>query len=310
MENKVKYTKLRKLYIRFVFSYTVKFSIAEFNLISELGKGNRMISEIAKALHISLSQAYKIAQKLSQKGILILSKGILQPEMKTHINMLITLLSKAANLSRPLSATGLQIYLALLEPKTIKEVEKETGLHKTTILKKINQGRKMSLLLIENKKYRINEKVWPDAKECFIELKKYEDSIDSRIPVNSVIYYKNTKEIVFSNKEDIDAEKTAFSAYEQFGIKLLLITNYYYLPHRKLSKVNVFIHSLKVIEKSHDLRDLIFAALFLAKYKKELAKINHLIVQNLNLIFSGEKIVGYPTLEEIKDRAKMYNIEV
>ena len=139
MENKAKYTKLRKLYIRFVFSDTMKFSIAEFNLISELGKGNRMISEIAKALHISLSQAYRIAQKLSQKGILMLSKGILQPEMKTHINMLITLLSKAANLSRPLSATGLQIYLALLEPKTIKEVEKETGLHKTTILKKINQ---------------------------------------------------------------------------------------------------------------------------------------------------------------------------
>src|SRR3989344_7439686 len=152
----------------------------------------------------------------------MLSKGILQPEMKTHINMLLTLLSKAANLSRPLSATGLQIYLALLEPKTIKEMEKETGFHKTTILKKINQGRKMSLLLIENKKYLINEKIWPDAKDCFIELKKYEDSVDTRIPVNSIIYFKNAEEIVFSNKEIIDAEKTAFSAYNQYSIKLLL----------------------------------------------------------------------------------------
>ena len=111
--------------------------------------------------------------------------------MKTHVNLLLKLLSKTANLSSPLSGTGLQIYLAILEPKTIKEVEKETGLHKTTILKKINQGRKMSLLLIENKKYRINEKIWPDAKDCFIELKKYEDSVDTRIPVNSIIYFKN-----------------------------------------------------------------------------------------------------------------------
>src|SRR3989338_10219 len=262
----------------------MKFSITELKVISELGKGNENISEIAKALKISSSQIYSVAQKLYQNGILNLSEGVLQAEMKTHVNLLLKLLSKTANLSNPLSGTGLQIYLAILEPKTIKEVEKETGLHKTTILKKINQGRKMSLLLIENKKYRINEKVWPDAKECFIELKKYEDSIDSRIPVNSVIYYKNMKEIVFSNKEYIDAEKTAFSAYEQFGIKLLLITNYYYLPHRKLSKVNVFIHSLKVIEKSHDLRDLIFAALFLAKYKKELAKIDHPLVQKLKKV--------------------------
>ncbi len=279
-------------------------------MISELGKGNRVVPEIAKTLHISLSQTYRVAQKLSQKRILILVKSFLQPEMKTHINLLLTLLSKAANLSRPLSATGLQIYLTLLEPKTIKEIEKETGLHKTTILKKINQGRKMSLLLIKDKKYRINEKVWPDAKECFIELKKYEDSIDLRIPVNSVIYYKNATEIIFSNKEEINAEKTAFSAYARFGIKLLLITNYYYLPKRKLSKVNVFIHSLKVAEKSRDSRDLIFVALFLAKYKKELSKINHPIVKNINLIFSGEKIPGYPLLEEIKDRANVYHIEV
>src|SRR3989338_4381220 len=164
----------------------------------------------------------------------MLSKGILQPEMKTHVNMLLTLLSKAADLSRPLSATGLQIYLALLEPKTIKEIEKETGLHKTTILKKIKQGRRMSLLLIENKKYRINDKVWPDVQEGLTEFKRYEDAIDPRVPVNSMIYYKNEDEIVFSNKGDIDAEKTAFSAYDQFGLKLLLITNYYYLPKRKL----------------------------------------------------------------------------
>jgi len=279
-------------------------------MLSELGKGNRIISKLAKALNISLSQTYRVAQKLSRKRMLILLKGTLQPEMKTHVNMLLTLLSKAADLSRPLSATGLQIYLALLEPKTIKEIEKETGLHKTTILKKIKQGRRMSLLLIENKKYRINDKVWPDVQEGLTEFKRYEDAIDPRVPVNSMIYYKNEDEIVFSNKGDIDAEKTAFSAYDQFGLKLLLITNYYYLPKRKLSRAKIFIHSLIVAEKSRDIRDLIFVALFLAKYKKELSKVNHLLVKNLNRVFSGEKIPGYPGLEEIKDRAKIYQIEV
>lgn len=286
------------------------FSITELKVISELGKGNEKISEIAKALKISLSQIYRVAQKLSHKGILSLSEGALLPKMKTHVNLLLKLLSKAANLSAPLSGTGLQIYLTLLEPKTIKEIEKETGLHKTTVLKKIKQGRKMSLLLIENKAYRINEKIWPDAKECLIELQKYENSIDPRVPVNSVIYFKNTEEIIFSNKENIYAEKTAFSAYNKFGIELLLITNYYCLPKRQLTKGEVFMHSLYVAEKSQDTRDLIFVALFLAKYKKELSGIKHRIVENLNKVFSGDHVPGYPLLAEIKDRAGIYNVEV
>ena len=285
-------------------------SITELKVISELGKGKSKISEIATALKISNSQVYRIAQKLNLKGIVTLSEGTLQPEKKTHVSMLFKLLSKTSNLANPLSGTGMQIYQVIIEPKSIKEIEKETGLHKTTILKKIKQGRKMSLLLSENKTYRINEKIWPDAKECFTELKKYEYSIDKRIPVNSVIYFKNTDEIVFSNNQDIDAEKTAFSAYEKYGIRILLLTNYYYLPKRQLTKKEVFIHSLYVIEKNQDTRDLIFLALYLAKYKKDLSEIKDPIVENLKKVFLGEKISRYPSLAEIKDRARIYEIKV
>lgn len=286
------------------------FSKTELNVISELGKGNKEIMTIAKALNVSASQVYKIAEKLNQKGILSLSKRVLQPEMKTHVNMLLKLLMRANNLSTPLSGTGLQIFTVLTEPKTVNEIGKETGLHKTTILKKIKQGRKMSLLLIQNKTYRVNEKVWPDAKECFAELRKYEESVDQRVPVNSEIYFKNNDEILFSNKEAIDAEKTAFSAYGNYGIKVLLITNYYYLPKRKLSKKEVFLHSLCVADKSKDTRHLIFVALFYIKYKRELKNTQHRVLDNLNKTLSGEKIPGYPTLQEIKDRAEVYGIQV
>ena len=72
----------------------------------------------------------------------------------------------------------------------------------------------------------------------------------------------------------------------------------------------MFMHSLMAAEKSNDIRDLIFVALFLAKYKKELTGISHSIVKNLNRVLSGEKIPGYPSLAEIKDRARIYNIKV
>ncbi|MEK6974432.1 MAG: hypothetical protein AABW41_04325 [Nanoarchaeota archaeon] len=288
----------------------MKFSNTELKVISDLGNGIKDVSELAKSLKISISQVYRIAQKLSQKGILSLKDGILQPEMKTHINMLLKLLSKAANLSSPLSGTGLKIYMEITEPKTITDIKNITGLHKTTILKKINQGKKMSLVLTENRTYSINEKIWSDVKECIIELKKYENSIDLRVPVNSVIYYKTDKEIVFSNKEEIDAEKTAFSAYEKYGLGLLLITNYYYLPKKKLIIREVFRHSLFVAEKDPDIRYLIFITLFYLKHKKELSKIKHPIVDKLSRLLSGEKILGYPALAEIKDRAGVYKIKV
>lgn len=281
-------------------------TITELSVISELGKGNTNVSEIAKALKISASQVYRISQKLSQKGIITLSKRVLQPETKTHVNLLLNLLLKAVNLSNPFSGTGLQIYSSLIDPKRVSEIEIGTGLHRRTIFKKISQGKKMSLLLLEDKKYRINEKIWPDVKEFLIELKKYEERIDSRVPINSIIYFKNDTEIIFSTKEDIDAEKTAFSAYD---IELLLTTNFYCLPKRNLTIKAIFRHSLYVAEKDPEIRYLTFITLFYIKHK-ELSKIKHPIIDKINKVLSGEKIPGYPTLEEIKDRAKVYKLEV
>lgn len=285
-------------------------SKTELDVLSELGNGNKEITVIAKALNISSSQVYRIAQKLAEKNIVTLLNGTIQPEKKTHISMMLNLLSKTKNLSTPLSGTGLQIFCTLISSKKLKEVELETGLHKTTIIKKITQARKLSLLIKEKTTYRINEKIWSDAKDFFIELNKYEESIDLRIPVNSEIYFKDRSNIIFSNKDFIDAEKTAFSAYEKFGIKLLLVTNYYCLPKRKLSKKEILEHSIYIVEKNKDGRMLLFISLFYAKYKKELFKLKHPILENLNKIFKGEKIPSYPTLEDVRERAKIYNIKV
>lgn len=288
----------------------MQFSKTELGVVSQMGEGNKSIVGIAKALNMSSSQAYRIARKLSGKGILNMKKGVLQPEPKTHVSLMLNILSSAPKLAVPLSGTGLNIYASLLEPKTVKDVERVTGLHKTTVLKKINQGRKMSLLIIENKKYRVNEKVWHNVRDCLLEMRKFDECVDSRIPVNSVIYFKNDKEILFSSREETDAEKTAFSAYGKYGITILGITNYYYLPKKRLSRKDVFMHSLYAAEKENDIRSLIFVALFMAKYRKNLSGIQHPIVRNLTKVFAGENISGYPSLDEIRDRAKVYDIRV
>lgn len=288
----------------------MQFSKTELDVVSQIGDGNKTIAGIAKALKMSSSQAYRVAKKLSGKGILNMKKGVLHPEPKTHVSLLMNIMSYAPKLAVPLSGTGLNIYTSLLEPKTVKDVGSETGFHKTTVLKKINQGRRMSLLILDNKKYRVNEKIWQNVRDYLMEMRRFDECVDSRVPVNSVIYFKNDKEILFSSKEDIDAETTAFSAYAKYGIMILGITNYYYLPKKRLSRKDVFMHSLYAAEKENDIRILIFVALFMAKYRKELSGIQHPIVRNLAKVFAGENIPGYPALDEIRDRAKVYGIKV
>ena len=63
-------------------------------------------------------------------------------------------------------------------------------------------------------------------------IKTQEETIDSRVPLGSIIYFKNKDEIIFSNKANIDFSLTAFSRYADYGIKLLLPTNFYYSPKK------------------------------------------------------------------------------
>jgi len=288
----------------------LKLSKTELELLFLLSLGKTKMFEIVEDINISQSQLYRIVNDLKNKGIISSYHKSIVLESKTHVGMLLRLISKTKYLIDPLSGTGLMLFSNITTPKTLREIIRETALHKTTIFKKITQARKMSLLIKEKQTYRINEKVWPDAKEFFIELRNYEQSIDSRIPLESEIYFKNSSEIVFSNKNSIDASITAFSAYESFGIKLLLLKYYYVLPKRKLSIMDVFLHSLYVAEKSKEIRDLIFVALFYMKYYRKFYGVRNPIIGNLNKIFKGEKIPNYPTLAEIKDRAKIYDIKI
>jgi len=98
------------------------------------------------------------------------------------------------------------------------------------------------------------------------------------------------------------------------GIRLLLPTTYYYYsdkePEKELTKEDIFRHSLYVAEKEASARHLIFLALFYCKFEEELKDVKHDIVENLKLVLQGERIKGYPTFEEIKEKADMYGIEI
>ena len=65
-----------------------------------------------------------------------------------------------------------------------------------------------------------------------------------------------------------------------------------------------------VTEKKMEIHYIIYVALFYAKYKRELSGVKHSMLENLDKIFKGQRVGGYPNLEEIRDRAEVYDIQL
>ncbi|MBI4440011.1 hypothetical protein HY638_03490 [Candidatus Woesearchaeota archaeon] len=286
----------------------MRFSKTELRVLWQTAIGKRQVSQIALALNKDQSQIYRIIKTLEKKGFATLEKGIITPLENTHVSILLQELSRRPNIADNLSGCGIKLFTAILEPKSVFQITKETGIKRSTVFYKLKEAARNSFINVSEKRYFLNGKIWPKVKEFLIESKKYGETNDKRIPPGAVIYYKNEKEVVFSTKTECDASLTGFSAYEQFGIKLLPVDYMYYLPKRTLTKQEVFLHSLYRAEKEGDARDFILIALFYLKHKKEFKGVRHGIIDNINKVLQGEKVMYYPTLAEIKERAEVYDI--
>jgi predicted transcriptional regulator len=287
----------------------MEFTKGELSVLEQIAKGNKSLKKIALALKKSESQVYVYVKNLSDKSLIQLINGNIEPNKIVYLSLLLQLLSKIPNLIPVLEGPGMSIFTAMLKPSTIEEISGETGYRKTAIYKKLQEARKRSLVRKKLTTFEINDKMWLGLKETLNEIKKYELNTDNRIPASAIIYYKKGEEIIFSSKEELDAIKTAFSAYQDYKISLLTITHFYYLPKKTLTKEDILKHSIYIVEKEMDTRYIIFIALFYAKFKKEF-KINHPILANINTILKGGEVKGYPRYQEIKDRAEVYKIKV
>ncbi|WP_440955888.1 hypothetical protein ACSAZK_02710 [Methanosarcina sp. Mfa9] len=291
------------------------FSRTELQTIAELAKGNTSISIVAEALNKSEKHIYRIVQKLDEKDLAALSAGEIVPKKSTLMVRLTRILDSYPNLIPVLADSGIPILVSLLEAKTVDEITEEVDVKKSTVYAFLKKALKISLVKKDGERYALNERLWGDVADLLREIRDIERLLDPRVPYNSVIYYRDRDEVIYSNKYRGDSgEKTGFSVFEKEGIKLLLPTTYYYYsdkePERELTKEEIFRHALYVAEKETSVRHLIFLALYYCKYEEELKDVEHEIVENLKLVLQGERIRGYPAFEEIKEKAEMYGIEI
>ncbi|MDD4877410.1 MAG: hypothetical protein PHO02_00045 [Candidatus Nanoarchaeia archaeon] len=288
----------------------MELSQTELKALLIIAGGETDIKQITARLKIGIKQAYRVCKRLEQKGLLERGRKAASLSKSPIAVMLSNLISENPKIISLLSDSGIPILILLLTPKSTAEIASETGLKKSIIYRKLKQALNISAVRKENKKYAVNDKVWLKLKELLFAINQKEETIDSRVPLGSIIYFKNKKEIVFSNKAKIGASFTAFSRYADYGIKLLLPINFYYLPKKKLSLKEIFLHSLWVANKIKDARHIIYIALLYISHKKQLSAINHPVLDNIKIIFKGAKIEEYPSLDEIKEKAEIYDIKI
>lgn len=195
-------------------------------------------------------------------------------------------------------------------PKSVSELSGETCIPEKTvyyylkdiinlgIAKKIKtKGRKGFL-------YSFNYTLWAELKSFVTDLLEHEAR--QRLPEDAVLIKIYGNSVLFRSLRQVDATPTSFSVYEQYGISLGFRDYYYTLPERRLSIRDVFIHSLDSAESiSHRL----YCILFYLKYRNDLSGISHPVMRDIEAVLRGDRVRGYPSLDEVKSRAVMYEIE-
>ena len=153
--------------------------------------------------------------------------------------------------------------------------------------------------------FSFNYIVWPELKDFVTSLLEYQ--VLRLVPREALLIKSYGTSVLFKSLRPQDATFTSFSAYEDYGIELGLRDYYYTLPKRELSIQEVFIHSL---DSAWEFSQKLFCVLFYLKNRDKLEAIDHPMMKDLKAVLQGERIKGYPTLEDIEDRTDLYDIKL
>lgn len=283
----------------------------ELATFREIALGKSRLAELAMALGKSRRQLSRILRNLDKAGFIETKGREIIFQKHAFIPILVQTLRVHSHLVDLLAGSGMIIFKELLEPKSIAELEVKTGLKIAIIHRKIMRAKAVSMVRKEGKNYLFNGKIWPELKEFLENYKQYALRIAPKIDADVLIRGKYGNEIVAeSPKEILNASLTAFSLYSNYGIGILAPTNYYHFPKKRLGIQQVFYDSLVILEDDPEYRKTLYAILFYLKNKSKLKSFKHKLIDNLKRVLKGEKIRGFPSLNDIMEKAEQYDIKI
>lgn len=271
--------------------------------------------DLALALNIQPTSVYKILHRLEQKRLVERddqNSVTLSPSPQAESFKRLYYTHHVSPLERILADRRLDILSRLdKKPKSAEELMTKTGISRSTLYRYlqdmirlgiINRQRTQNLL-----RYFFNYTLWSELKD-FISALNQAERLKS-VPRSALFIKDYSNHILFKSLSKLDATPTAFSAYGDHGINLLMrsTSNYYTdLPKENLSIRDIFIHSLDAAES---VSQRLYCILFYLKNEDSLKGIEHPMMKEIRAVLKGKVIKGYPIYDEVKDRMEVYGIK-
>ncbi|MCL2149189.1 MAG: hypothetical protein FWH47_07630 [Methanomassiliicoccaceae archaeon] len=285
-------------------------SKTELRALSGVCDGADGVTALSDTLGLSVSQTYKVVGSLSEKGLARLDRGVVHIERLAHTAILLEILDGSPDSYIPLSDSGLEIVRALAEPRSVADVSRMTGLHQTTITRKIDLMMRMGMVRKERGSYSLNGALWPRLVDLSRSYDAHSVLTDPRMPFGSKAYHSSGDALVFSSNRELDCARTAFSRYGDFGMLVHPGTNYYTSQGGEPGIEEVFLHSLYVVERDGGWRGRMLALIFYVKHRRDLDGVRHPIVDEMRTVLSGGRVEGWAPLGEMEERARMYGVDL
>ncbi len=238
----------------------------EIRALVEIYSGRDNIGSISEAMDISLGTVSAIIKKLEKKSLCIkIRKGkrikvaLAATSPAEEFRKLVTQ-RKQSNLQSFLYGLNFNILSSCLyELKTTEQIAYMLKTSLKSVQNNISLLTNKGLMTRKKRDLIFNRTAWP---YLFSFLDAYRN-----FWLKGNLLWKFGREQVFEvrNKEQVEGVLTGFSAYKDYGVKVITVKHCCYLPAQRLSKGEIFLHSLLQIRD--DTRLLNLAIVFFKKNK-------------------------------------------
>jgi len=186
----------------------------------------------------------------------------------------------------------------LFDWKTSKIIAAQLNLNKKTIWNRLSVLTSRGLLKKNKEFYMTNEKAWP---VLYSFLEKYRMFYNGK--GNILWKFKNEEVFCVTKKEEIEGRLTGFSQYSKFKVPISTAKYCCYLPEKRITKEEIFIHSILQITDS---REVMLSLVFYLKnnlnknslYRLSLKYDCRIKLEDLNKILKQKKTEIFPLIKE------------